>query len=214
MLMLVSLMTRLLLGFSLRSLEDNAVEIKSRLCHLCFHMNTASRGLSVHSESLTSRLRVVTFWSLGFFFSPFPTSARCKSTQSSHSTNHDSVCHSILLLGPWFLLAMCSRNCDDTRLSSSPAIVYSLCFCHVCTTHVSNTVCVSFTCRKPYGCFEQTSSSTYPMVMVLRYYQSHSSADADPQIVKDATAYLDFVRDTLEIPCSSEANLFRVCECR
>lgn len=33
--------------------------------------------------------------------------------------------------------------------------------------------------RKPCGCFEQTSSTTYPLVMAQQYFQSHSGVDPD-----------------------------------
>jgi hypothetical protein len=42
--------------------------------------------------------------------------------------------------------------------------------------------------REPGGCFEQTSSSNYPNVMVLRYLQSND--DADPELVDKTQAML------------------------
>jgi alpha-2-macroglobulin-like protein len=43
--------------------------------------------------------------------------------------------------------------------------------------------------REPSGCFEQTSSTTYPMTMALQYFQSHSGAD--PAMVADAQQKLE-----------------------
>jgi hypothetical protein len=43
--------------------------------------------------------------------------------------------------------------------------------------------------REPCGCFEQTSSSAYPNVMILRYLLSHSGVN--PQLVKRAQALLE-----------------------
>ncbi len=43
--------------------------------------------------------------------------------------------------------------------------------------------------REPYGCFEQTSSSAYPNVMVLDYVNSHQGVD--PAVVKRANELLD-----------------------
>ncbi|MDJ0975910.1 MAG: alpha-2-macroglobulin family protein [Planctomycetota bacterium] len=43
--------------------------------------------------------------------------------------------------------------------------------------------------REPHGCFEQTSSTNYPNVMVLQYLSSHEGAD--PALVKHATALLE-----------------------
>ncbi len=43
--------------------------------------------------------------------------------------------------------------------------------------------------RQPCGCFEQTSSSNYPNVMVLQYLSSHQGVD--PKIVAKANALLD-----------------------
>ncbi|MBL8921007.1 MAG: A-macroglobulin complement component [Myxococcaceae bacterium] len=42
---------------------------------------------------------------------------------------------------------------------------------------------------EPGGCFEQTSSTTYPMTMALQYFQSHSGVDA--ALVRDAQDKLD-----------------------
>ena len=33
--------------------------------------------------------------------------------------------------------------------------------------------------REPYGCFEQTSSTTYPLVMSQQYFMSHTGVDPD-----------------------------------
>lgn len=43
--------------------------------------------------------------------------------------------------------------------------------------------------QEPSGCFEQTSSTTYPMTMALQYFQSHSGVDAS--LVRDAQDKLD-----------------------
>ncbi len=43
--------------------------------------------------------------------------------------------------------------------------------------------------RQPSGCFEQTSSTNYPNVMVLQYLQSHD--EADPALVAKTTKLLD-----------------------
>ncbi|MGE0713179.1 MAG: MG2 domain-containing protein [Planctomycetota bacterium] len=43
--------------------------------------------------------------------------------------------------------------------------------------------------REPYGCFEQTSSSTYPNVMVLQYLATHSGAD--PRVGQRATKLIE-----------------------
>jgi hypothetical protein len=43
--------------------------------------------------------------------------------------------------------------------------------------------------REPSGCFEQTSSTTYPMTMALQYLETH--AGADPAVVKDAQDKLE-----------------------
>ncbi len=42
--------------------------------------------------------------------------------------------------------------------------------------------------REPYGCFEQTSSSTYPLVMAQQYFQSH--AGIDPDVIKRSNEML------------------------
>lgn len=42
---------------------------------------------------------------------------------------------------------------------------------------------------EPSGCFEQTSSTTYPMTMALQYFQSHSGVDT--ALVRDAQDKLD-----------------------
>jgi len=43
--------------------------------------------------------------------------------------------------------------------------------------------------RQPYGCFEQTSSTSYPMVMAQQYFIAH--AGVDPTIVEKAKTLLD-----------------------
>lgn len=43
--------------------------------------------------------------------------------------------------------------------------------------------------REPCGCFEQTSSTTYPMTMALQYFQTHTGAD--PAVVRDAQEKLE-----------------------
>eukprot|EP01105_Mastigella_eilhardi_P006189 TRINITY_DN1779_c0_g1_i1.p1 TRINITY_DN1779_c0_g1~~TRINITY_DN1779_c0_g1_i1.p1 ORF type:complete len:1158 (-),score=248.27 TRINITY_DN1779_c0_g1_i1:108-3185(-) len=42
--------------------------------------------------------------------------------------------------------------------------------------------------REPYGCFEQTSSVTYPTVMAARYFKTHSNVD--PELVERANTML------------------------
>lgn len=42
--------------------------------------------------------------------------------------------------------------------------------------------------QQPYGCFEQTSSSTYPNVMILNYLQE--AGKSNPEIEKKALAYI------------------------
>lgn len=43
--------------------------------------------------------------------------------------------------------------------------------------------------QEPGGCFEQTSSTTYPMTMAMQYFQSHTGVDA--ALVRDAQEKLD-----------------------
>ena len=43
--------------------------------------------------------------------------------------------------------------------------------------------------RQPYGCFEQTSSSTFPLVMAQQYFRSH--VGVDPQLIERSSAMLD-----------------------
>jgi uncharacterized protein YfaS (alpha-2-macroglobulin family) len=43
--------------------------------------------------------------------------------------------------------------------------------------------------REPYGCFEQTSSTSYPMVMAQQYFMTHSGVD--PAIIEKAKGFLD-----------------------
>lgn len=42
--------------------------------------------------------------------------------------------------------------------------------------------------REPCGCFEQTSMTSYPLVMVLRYFTTHTGVD--PKLVESATEKL------------------------
>ena len=43
--------------------------------------------------------------------------------------------------------------------------------------------------REPYGCFEQTSSTTYPLVMAQQYFQSH--AGIDPDLIRRSNEMLE-----------------------
>ncbi|MEX0718877.1 MAG: MG2 domain-containing protein [Planctomycetaceae bacterium] len=43
--------------------------------------------------------------------------------------------------------------------------------------------------REPYGCFEQTSSTTYPLVMARQYFLSHDGVD--PAVVERSAEMLD-----------------------
>lgn len=43
--------------------------------------------------------------------------------------------------------------------------------------------------QEPYGCFEQTTSTTYPLVMAQQYFLSHQGVD--PKIVERSRALLD-----------------------
>lgn len=43
--------------------------------------------------------------------------------------------------------------------------------------------------RQPHGCFEQTSSSVYPLVMAQQYFLSHQ--DVDPRLIERSAAILD-----------------------
>jgi uncharacterized protein YfaS (alpha-2-macroglobulin family) len=43
--------------------------------------------------------------------------------------------------------------------------------------------------HEPYGCFEQTSSTSYPMVMAQQYFLTHTGIDAS--IVEKARNLLD-----------------------
>jgi len=43
--------------------------------------------------------------------------------------------------------------------------------------------------RDPHGCFEQTSSSTYPLVMAQQYFLSHTGVD--PKLIERSRASLD-----------------------
>ena len=43
--------------------------------------------------------------------------------------------------------------------------------------------------QEPYGCFEQTSSTSYPLTMAQQYFLSH--ADVNPQLVNSAREKLD-----------------------
>ena len=44
--------------------------------------------------------------------------------------------------------------------------------------------------HEPCGCFEQTSSTTYPMVMALRYLKSHKSSIEVQAMIEKATKLL------------------------
>ena len=43
--------------------------------------------------------------------------------------------------------------------------------------------------REPYGCFEQTSSTTFPLIMAQQYFQSHR--DVDPELITRSRKSLD-----------------------
>ncbi len=43
--------------------------------------------------------------------------------------------------------------------------------------------------REPYGCFEQTSSSTYPLIMAQQYFQSHTGVD--PSMIERSNSLLE-----------------------
>ena len=43
--------------------------------------------------------------------------------------------------------------------------------------------------REPHGCFEQTSSTTYPLVMAQQYFTSHQGVD--PKLIERSKALLD-----------------------
>ena len=43
--------------------------------------------------------------------------------------------------------------------------------------------------REPHGCFEQTSSTTYPLVMAQQYFKSHTGVD--PEIIRRSAQLLD-----------------------
>ena len=43
--------------------------------------------------------------------------------------------------------------------------------------------------REPYGCFEQTSSTTYPLVMAQQYFMSHQGVD--PSLIERSASILD-----------------------
>eukprot|EP01029_Cantina_marsupialis_P002490 TRINITY_DN1230_c0_g5_i1.p1 TRINITY_DN1230_c0_g5~~TRINITY_DN1230_c0_g5_i1.p1 ORF type:complete len:798 (-),score=285.80 TRINITY_DN1230_c0_g5_i1:162-2369(-) len=49
--------------------------------------------------------------------------------------------------------------------------------------------------REPYGCFEQTSSSTYPLVMAMNYFKTHT--DVPPEMVENARVMLQKGHDRL-----------------
>ena len=42
---------------------------------------------------------------------------------------------------------------------------------------------------EPYGCFEQTSSTSYPMVMAQQYFLTHTGVE--PSIIEKARNLLD-----------------------
>src|SRR5205807_8768105 len=43
--------------------------------------------------------------------------------------------------------------------------------------------------HEPYGCFEQTSSTSYPMVMAQQYFLTHTGID--PEIIEKAKGLLE-----------------------
>jgi uncharacterized protein YfaS (alpha-2-macroglobulin family) len=43
--------------------------------------------------------------------------------------------------------------------------------------------------RQPYGCFEQTSSTSYPLVMAQQYFMSHTGVD--PKLVERSNTFLE-----------------------
>lgn len=43
--------------------------------------------------------------------------------------------------------------------------------------------------RQPYGCFEQTSSTSYPLVMAQQYFMSHTGVD--PKLIEKSKTFLD-----------------------
>ncbi len=49
--------------------------------------------------------------------------------------------------------------------------------------------------REPYGCFEQTSSTTYPLVMAQQYFTTHTGVD--PDLVRRSSETLDRGHDRL-----------------
>jgi hypothetical protein len=49
--------------------------------------------------------------------------------------------------------------------------------------------------REPYGCFEQTSSTTYPLVMAQQYFMSHQGVD--PALIEKSSAILQTGYDRL-----------------
>jgi alpha-2-macroglobulin-like protein len=65
---------------------------------------------------------------------------------------------------------------------SSSVVVYP-------TPLASMTEALQALLRQPYGCFEQTSSTSYPMVMAQQYFITH--AGIDPAIVENAKTLLD-----------------------
>jgi len=65
---------------------------------------------------------------------------------------------------------------------SSSVVVYP-------TPLASMTQALQALLQQPYGCFEQTSSTSYPMVMAQQYFISH--AGVDPAIVEKAKMLLD-----------------------
>lgn len=65
---------------------------------------------------------------------------------------------------------------------SSSVVVYP-------TPLASMTQALQALLQQPYGCFEQTSSTSYPMVMAQQYFISH--AGVDPAIVEKAKTLLD-----------------------
>ena len=57
------------------------------------------------------------------------------------------------------------------------------------TPLASLTEALSGLIREPHGCFEQTSSSTFPLVMAQQYFQSHTGVD--PDLIAQSNAMLD-----------------------
>jgi len=57
--------------------------------------------------------------------------------------------------------------------------------------------------RDPYGCFEQTSSTNYPLVMAMQYFKTHQGVD--PELIKRTREKLDKGYDRLiGFECSTD----------